>query len=97
PLPTLFPYTTLFRSRYAIEDEVQVVVREKGQLRVAAETSNLVVELVPRPLEREDVVVVLLALPIAHVDRGEGRLVVDAREGERRSEEHTSELQSRGH
>ena len=42
--------------RYAIEDEVQVVVREKGQLRVAAETSNLVVELVPRPLEREDVV-----------------------------------------
>src|SRR5690606_42051575 len=80
PRPTLFPYTTLFRSAHArgpVEDDDVVGVRPPAELRLRAPA---------RPLDEDD-------LAAAHA-----RLVPRLRDRvlERdRSEEHTSELQSR--
>src|SRR5207253_11339228 len=87
PRSTLFPYTTLFRSSERVEAEAVVLPaeaeRELGQLRV----SDLLVSgdhVLPR--QPGDAVV------RDHRSRADRLL-----EAARRSEEHTSELQSRGH
>src|SRR5437870_13666707 len=75
PRSTLFPYTTLFRSRIAekLENTLKLVYpRSKLEILVASDCSS----------DKTDEIMK------SHVDRGI-QLV--------RSEEHTSELQSRGH
>src|SRR3712207_7607259 len=80
PRSTLFPYTTLFRSR--------LVELGRGRLDLCVHQRDLRVLhllcLEPRPLVLRDVEVVL-----GVADREGGK------QEERRSEEHTSELQSR--
>src|SRR5437660_7893608 len=71
--PTLFPYTTLFRSH---EADVQVVAAR----RVVAEQVGLVIEVV------HDQVQVAVSVEVGRGGAARAR-----------SEEHTSELQSRGH
>src|SRR3712207_8913532 len=79
PRSTLFPYTTLFRSRLAVDD------KDLGHL-AGTRCRNLVHRL--HRLDDEQ----RLALPHlrAHLDEGLG-----TRRRGQRSEEHTSELQSR--
>src|SRR5439155_2123411 len=69
--------------RDAVEDAVEIVLRRKRELRIPAEARQLVVELRLRPLQGEHVVVVLFALPIANVDRGERSRVIDPLQLER--------------
>src|SRR3712207_8462349 len=78
PRSTLFPYTTLFRSRPLARGRVERVVLLGGQ---AGERLEPVRVVGGAPLER----------PVLH-GRGDR---VGQRHVERRSEEHTSELQSR--
>src|SRR5690349_23203793 len=76
PRSTLFPYTTLFRSRQSVHQVREELPREVSSLRVDVE--------VPEPLR---------VAPLAADDRQplpRRRVPVD-----QRSEEHTSELQSR--
>src|SRR3712207_8999217 len=79
PRSTLFPYTTLFRSR----------------------RHQKVVELAPAPgldpalRDRLCADAVRLARSIGYANAGTVEFLVDAERGEHRSEEHTSELQSR--
>src|SRR2546428_9434632 len=79
PRSTLFPYTTLFRSRCLAGMQHVVGILER---RVPERHDRIADELVHRPAMRED--------DAGHL--GE-MLVHDRRDG--RSEEHTSELQSR--
>src|SRR3712207_7839892 len=74
PRSTLFPYTTLFRSRILV-DSVPLL----QELATLSKTT-------PRPLPLD------IALEI---DSGAGRGGMNGREELGRSEEHTSELQSR--
>src|SRR2546429_3760977 len=74
PRSTLFPYTTLFRSRVNIRDGVLDVDRLNGQSDGGRLAGRLVVRL-PREKPSE----------------------AEVSEGFSRSEEHTSELQSRLH
>src|SRR3712207_8903469 len=85
PRSTLFPYTTLFRS---LRDRMEVIqlagYTEEEKLEIAKRY------LVPRQTERNG----LTAGKIAFNDDAL-RLVIDGYTREARSEEHTSELQSR--
>src|SRR3712207_7829796 len=82
PRSTLFPYTTLFRSGLAEEDaEDQLLAAALDRLDL-----DLVVEIEGRPSRRQ------LSRQLRRRQRG-GQVAL-AR-GQRRSEEHTSELQSR--
>src|SRR2546430_12067361 len=72
PRSTLFPYTTLFRSRAVKLEELRALVRD-----VRGTLGELGGEIAPQP-----------AAQLLHVLDRTQRLVV------RRSEEHTSELQS---
>src|SRR5439155_16871732 len=80
PLSTLFPYTTLFRSRR--QSAVERVRRLEQRLHRHQPESR------PRQWQHHQ----LPALRHAHALR-----LPDHREHAERSEEHTSELQSRGH
>src|SRR3712207_8803620 len=83
PRSTLFPYTTLFRS------ELVGVLLEVGVAEVAERVGG------PADALHDDVVVlggVVVRAALAFVT---GDLVGEVVEGPRRSEEHTSELQSR--
>src|SRR3712207_9358930 len=75
PRSTLFPYTTLFRSRH----EYRRALVRAGRRRE-----------IPRPAEsgQRD------ALGVVRIER-DGTGFLDVRSAENRSEEHTSELQSR--
>src|SRR5690606_40507738 len=95
PTSTLFPYTTLFRSR---PDEVVFTDHREHVLKVVVLQISLVLHVRPEHLQP---VAVDEDADLAHVGEidhgGEGRgggdtLVLPRRE---RSEEHTSELQSR--
>src|SRR3712207_6910403 len=77
PRSTLFPYTTLFRSRARVE----------GVLQIGAQRRVLRAGLVAEAEEAARRRVVALLVDVARRDR-----VLPA---QRRSEEHTSELQSR--
>src|SRR5207253_10540690 len=78
PRPTLFPYTTLFRSRYLLRDRDAIYGRD-----FAALTQDMGME--------EVVTAPRAPWQNPYVERLVGSI---RRE---RSEEHTSELQSRGH
>src|SRR5207253_11396529 len=93
PSPPLFPYTTLFRSEAAIAPR-DVVAAQYDEIRPLAHQHVDRVRdiLVRHPLAAMDV--------REHPDAkaGEGRRkTIDAQRHASRSEEHTSELQSRGH
>src|SRR5437870_7538731 len=81
PRSTLFPYTTLFRS----DPEVMGATTQAG--RVTAVTDSQAYGLRPSPNRRFTPGAILMATRRFH----------DAFSSSRRSEEHTSELQSRGH
>src|SRR5207244_13025868 len=84
PGPTLFPYTTLFRSQdRASDDRVDAVVRQRECLGLREEIRD-----VRRPRVRTQLVEGVRG----HVDREHLAVRPDAR-----SEEHTSELQSPDH
>src|SRR5690606_40467764 len=88
PSSTLFPYTTLFRSRQlTVQGEAVVgdaqAGRAEGPLRMVLDVEEV---------GRADVVVALL---VVRVDGACVDLRGDRRVGQVRSEEHTSELQSR--
>src|SRR3712207_7330916 len=72
PRSTLFPYTTLFRSRAAVVGDGGGAVLDLARLDVADHDAH-----------------------VAGDERAARRRVADVRAGEQRSEEHTSELQSR--
>src|SRR3989442_11981535 len=80
PRSTLFPYTTLFRSR-----EGRAVVKHHARLRAKPGEQQ-----VPHHPVGGAEIEEAVARP--HVE-----LQLDVRPGDRRSEEHTSELQSRPH
>src|SRR3712207_7797324 len=80
PRSTLFPYTTLFRS------EVVRVVRVRG-----VQDRDLLGHAQPIPLDAVDLLGVVRDDP----DRAEPQVGEDLRTDPVRSEEHTSELQSR--
>src|SRR5690606_42000129 len=87
PTPSLFPYTTLFRSRLQLVLDQQVAWRERERTREIGERAGGVVLVVEAQLRR-------------FLEQGElGAIVVRLGEAGRqqveRSEEHTSELQSR--
>src|SRR5207253_4559790 len=88
PPSTLFPYTTLFRSRVRrvdpgrVEYEVEISFHTRSQLHDVTELVKTEDVLTHRPYRA------------ALIRRG-GRRIGD--EDPHRSEEHTSELQSRGH
>src|SRR5207253_9505592 len=92
PTSTLFPYTTLFRSRA----RARLALRER-LLRLedfgALEIPDLERDLLERGREEREGAHEL-GVPVALDDLGGDRL---RDEPELRSEEHTSELQSRGH
>src|SRR3712207_9433080 len=90
PRSTLFPYTTLFRSRHVDADQVLALVvddrvdadRRLARLAVADDQLALTAPDVRHGVDR--------------LDAGHHRLLHGlARDDARRSEEHTSELQSR--
>src|SRR5207253_10136251 len=92
PTPPLFPYTTLFRSPVPLPEEIDVAVAAPG---VEERLGDLVEHFHQRPVPQCCGVGQLpLVLPpvveIAVRDHLKPRRL-------RRSEEHTSELQSRGH
>src|SRR3546814_15113841 len=78
---TLFPYTTLFRSRQPLRSALRILELPRPGDRVAWRHSHFARDLLPRLVDEADDVA------IAHVN-------VDPCRGSRRSEEHTSELQS---
>src|SRR3712207_7840023 len=82
PRSTLFPYTTLFRSRLGVDEDVVLVVRdgEPVALELARKRLGVGAEVDAEPLEQSRRVV------------GLGHAYAEA---PIRSEEHTSELQSR--
>src|SRR5207253_11220614 len=86
PSSTLFPYTTLFRSRAEL-DRRPVGVR---LLQLRCTEQAVLVELRLDEPEREPCPPDLADLDFAHQERQRADMVF-------RSEEHTSELQSRGH
>src|SRR5689334_15688344 len=90
PRPTLFPYTTLFRSegvRYGIEDRSRTVTDEVDDRRGAA-SANIALD-----VDRGG-----FFLGRGEGERREAREHCQReREGQDRSEEHTSELQSQFH
>src|SRR2546429_5259029 len=81
PRSTLFPYTTLFRSRPAAEDSLGIVVNR----------SNPVENLSFAELRK------IFLGEQTHWSNGRRITVVMLEPGKQRSEEHTSELQSRLH
>src|SRR3712207_7351313 len=82
PRSTLFPYTTLFRSGDAHDDQVVGVVRDGGGERALAQ---------PEPAHEAGADPAGGVMALDHRDLGQ----VPAGVGRGRSEEHTSELQSR--
>src|SRR3712207_8866349 len=81
PRSTLFPYTTLFRSDFAVDlAEVEAAITERTRLIVVTNMHNPSGAVIPAETVR--------ALGQLAADRG-AFVLVD------RSEEHTSELQSR--
>src|SRR3546814_3227807 len=99
---TLFPYTTLFRSKAAIEHALAVKGHGiRSQVRQTRVRHRRLVACVPRFLRRpddpgEDDIFVLLRLH-GHEEIGLlalGEIVTPALHHMQRSEEHTSELQS---
>src|SRR5690606_41664096 len=89
PRPTLFPYTTLFRSAAAGGDDLVAVEAERGQLAEGARVlpANVAPQRLGGILHHRD------AIFRAH--RHNLRDTQRKAEGVHRSEEHTSELQSR--
>src|SRR5947208_10087822 len=85
PIFTLFPYTTLFRSEGDRQEVVPPVVDDEDRRHVRADPHERAVPERDLPgVPREDV-------------EAEERDQIDADDGELRSEEHTSELQSPDH
>src|SRR3712207_7483757 len=72
PRSTLFPYTTLFRSKFLMDEVIRIMTEQVRRY------DGTVAQLVG------DEMLALFGAPLAHED-----------DSERRSEEHTSELQSR--
>src|SRR5207253_4124129 len=97
PISTLFPYTTLFRSLVALDRALVLLhrrLRRRHLLRRDAPSRPLVaLEVRHRVGERR---LVLVDLPLVGLE--EALVLLHRRpRGFDRSEEHTSELQSRGH
>src|SRR5207253_6521493 len=89
---TASPSTTLFRSRHRDESAMDAALRElREEIGMTAHGSTrLAAELEQRPDRRRDLVSVVIVEDVAYAPRWSWEV-------ERRSEEHTSELQSRGH
>src|SRR5207253_4928787 len=91
PTPTLFPYTTLFRSRLralATLNETKLLAAAKDELLKAQNDDGSWSQLSKRGGDAYATATVLMALRTAGVSADHAAY---------RSEEHTSELQSRGH
>src|SRR3712207_8141675 len=86
PRSTLFPYTTLFRSADGIQDAILSDLAKVADLKVISR-SSVSQYTTDRP---RDVREISGQLGVAHLVEGSVQ-----RSGNRRSEEHTSELQSR--
>src|SRR3712207_7207207 len=82
PRSTLFPYTTLFRSHAGLDRSV--VVRDQSRQLVDGHADLMSGVVRDRQLERRE-----------RLRGGRGRVARTVAGSERRSEEHTSELQSR--
>src|SRR3712207_9102517 len=90
PRSTLFPYTTLFRSKH------RAIADHDGLRRSLAELDKLIYLFVRNPVFKEANVVD--AELLVRAGRDLGRIIElsgRVKEGSERSEEHTSELQSR--
>src|SRR5439155_26641216 len=87
PIPTLFPYTTLFRSTHDLDQKVQIAAIETVGL---LQNTSSVPELLD-VLEHSKINKVKRAALTALA------MLPDEQSRSVRSEEHTSELQSRGH
>src|SRR2546429_8803617 len=92
PRSTLFPYTTLFRSILRIGDLLAEIGCKLGEEVAVLSRSGFGVEMKLGDLAGEQGV--SLGLEVGDVALGVLNL---ARDAEKRSEEHTSELQSRLH
>src|SRR5207253_3937636 len=97
PALTLFPYTTLFRSTLATKDAIDPLIHK-------AYLDELADAYAPPPIDRRDPLISPLFVDLAgfppiliQVGSAETLLADATRLAEARSEEHTSELQSRGH
>src|SRR5207253_4829388 len=88
PTSTLFPYTTLFRSDPAPQDRIGFTSADLDEV-LAARGEFL-------DIEKDDLEEILVAAELRAYQRRFGE-VHCADIMSRRSEEHTSELQSRGH
>src|SRR5258708_17803143 len=86
PRSTLFPYTTLFRSYGRVQEHAEAAGRDRG----AVGRQSAAARQVYRP-------VVLRARPVEHPLTKSLRRTARAKLRSRRSEEHTSELQSPDH
>src|SRR2546422_3335769 len=92
PRSTLFPYTTLFRSHVGLEPAPQAEVRH------AVGREAQLVEIARPELERgAEPERVVLPAPLAQSDEPHLHVLVHVAAVVTRSEEHTSELQSRLH
>src|SRR5207248_8167892 len=87
PISTLFPYTTLFRSK-AILDDVALRLQRDPE-------AKLVIVGNAEPTEkRKNLAAERAVNSKAYLSGGEAKQAIDASRIETRSEEHTSELQS---
>src|SRR5690625_5992505 len=84
PISTLFPYTTLFRSEAIQRLEYEDLLTRKANGRLKVSTISI--------KDVEEIFIVRSKLEAVAVEQA-----IDNMTEEDRSEEHTSELQSRGH
>src|SRR5439155_21623746 len=93
PGPTLFPYTTLFRSCVGMKGmRVQSIIRElRGEKIDIIEYQEDSVTFAEKALQPAKV------SRVSVLDASDKHLEVIVDDSQLRSEEHTSELQSRGH
>src|SRR5207253_10917835 len=96
PSSTLSPYTTLFRSdKFLLRNLVNLrddLVHELPVVRDQQHRAGIILEIILQPRQREQIEMVR-----RFVEQEKVRFHHEQPRETRRSEEHTSELQSRGH